>query len=136
MWMYILLIAMYAAAVKYLRFRRRDRILTVLEDNKPLSSMTVPEAHNIMMQLQELEFPFAFKKARTISLLKAGGIPTMSKLFAVTGQNNARNSGKRAVDTEILIGGVQHNSRLSSRHQTAVARMNYLHAVTARPVRS
>ncbi|KAF5687786.1 hypothetical protein FDENT_5076 [Fusarium denticulatum] len=81
-----------------------------------------------MMQLQELEFPYAFRKARTISLLKAGGIPTMSKLFAVTGQNNARNSGKRAVDTEILIREVQHNSRLSSRYQTAVARMNYLHS--------
>lgn len=52
----------------------------------------------------------------------------MSKLFAVTGQNNARNGGKRAVDTEILIREVQHNSRLSSRYQTAVARMNYLHS--------
>lgn len=70
MWMYILLFATYVAAVKYLRFRRRDHILTVLEKDRPLSSMTVPEAHNIMMQLQELEFPYAFKKARTISLLK------------------------------------------------------------------
>ncbi|KAM0226688.1 hypothetical protein ACHAP5_012339, partial [Fusarium lateritium] len=52
----------------------------------------------------------------------------MSKLFAVTGQNNARNGGKRAVDTEILIREVQHNSRLSLRYQTAVARMNYLHS--------
>ncbi|KAF5967529.1 dephospho kinase protein [Fusarium bulbicola] len=44
------------------------------------------------------------------------------------GQNNARNGGKRVVDTEILIREVQHNSRLSSRYQTAVARMNYLHS--------
>ncbi|KAF4501879.1 hypothetical protein FAGAP_1850 [Fusarium agapanthi] len=44
-----------------------------------------------MIQLQELEFPFAFIKPRTISLLK-------------------------------------HNSRLSSRYQTALARMNYLHS--------
>ncbi|KAF5246485.1 hypothetical protein FANTH_6857 [Fusarium anthophilum] len=128
MWTYILLFLMYLAAVKFLRFRRRDRILTVLGKDRPLSSMTVPEAHSIMMQLQELEFPCAFMKARTISLLKAGGIPTMSKLFAVTGQNNARNGGKRVVDTEILIREVQHNSRLSSRYQTAVARMNYLHS--------
>ncbi|CVK96607.1 uncharacterized protein FMAN_10938 [Fusarium mangiferae] len=126
--MYILLLTTYVAAVRYLRFRRRDQILAALEKDRPLSSMTVPEAHNIMMQLQELEFPYAFRKARTISLLKAGGIPTMSKLFAVTGQNNARNGGKRAVDTEILIREVQHNSRLSSRYQTAIARMNYLHS--------
>ncbi|KAF5542817.1 hypothetical protein FPHYL_11441 [Fusarium phyllophilum] len=99
-----------------------------MEKNRPLSSMSALEAHNIMMQLQELEFPHTFRNARTISLLKAGGIPTMSKLFAVTGQNNARNGGKRAVDTEILIREVQHNSRLSSRYQTAVARMYYLHS--------
>ncbi|KAF5689920.1 hypothetical protein FCIRC_1154 [Fusarium circinatum] len=128
MWTYILPFFMYLAAVKYLRFRRRDDILTILGKDRPLSSMTLPEAHSIMMQLQELEFPYAFMKARTISLLKAGGIPTMSKLFAVTGQNNARNGGKRVVDTEILIREVQHNSRLSSCYQTAVARMNYLHS--------
>ena len=51
----------------------------------------------------------------------------MSKLFAVTGQNNKRNSGKRAVDTEILLREVQSKSRDSDRYTTAVARMNYLY---------
>ncbi|EKG16658.1 hypothetical protein MPH_06112 [Macrophomina phaseolina MS6] len=90
--------------------------------------MTTQESYDIMTQLQELEFPYAMGKARTISLLKAGGIPTMSKLFAVTGQNNRRNAGKRAVDTEILLREVQSKDRGSMRYMEAVARMNYLHS--------
>ncbi|PVH81288.1 hypothetical protein DL98DRAFT_490331 [Cadophora sp. DSE1049] len=90
--------------------------------------MTTEEAHRIMTQLQELEFPYAFHKARKIALLKAGAIPSMSKLFAATGQNNKRNAGKRAVDTEILLREVQSKYRESTRYMLAVARMNYLHS--------
>lgn len=53
----------------------------------------------------------------------------MSKLFAVTGQNNRRNGGKRAVDTEILLRESQSQPRVSDRYATAVARMNYLYGV-------
>lgn len=52
----------------------------------------------------------------------------MSKLFAVTGQNNIRTAGKRAVDTEILLRESQTQPRDSKRYMDAVARMNYLHA--------
>jgi hypothetical protein len=52
----------------------------------------------------------------------------MSKLFAVTGNNNPKNAGKRAVDTEILLRETQTQPRDSDRYMTAVARMNYLHA--------
>lgn len=51
----------------------------------------------------------------------------MSKLFAVTGQNNKRNAGKRAVDTEILLREAQSKPRDSNRYMAAVARMNYLY---------
>jgi hypothetical protein len=51
----------------------------------------------------------------------------MSKLFAVTGQNNRRNAGKRAVDTEILLHEAQSQPRDSDRYAAAVARMNYLY---------
>ncbi|EXF73530.1 hypothetical protein CFIO01_02822 [Colletotrichum fioriniae PJ7] len=40
----------------------------------------------------------------------------MSKLFAVTGQNNKRNAGKRSVDTEILLREVQSKARDSDRY--------------------
>ncbi|KAH8883006.1 hypothetical protein GQ53DRAFT_664827 [Thozetella sp. PMI_491] len=89
--------------------------------------MTTHEAFDIMTQMQELEFPSSMSKARTIALLKAGGIPTMSKLFAATGQNNRKNSGKRATDTEILLREVQTKERDSDRYIKAVARMNWLH---------
>lgn len=51
----------------------------------------------------------------------------MSKLFAVTGQNNRKNSGKRATDTEILLREVQTKPRDSERYTQAVARMNWFH---------
>ena len=51
----------------------------------------------------------------------------MSKLFAVTGNNNVRNAGRRAVDTEILLRESQTQPRESERYMTAVARMNFLH---------
>lgn len=52
----------------------------------------------------------------------------MSKLFAVTGQNNIKNAGRRAVDTEILLRESQTQPRDSERYMDAIARMNYLHA--------
>ncbi|PLB48797.1 hypothetical protein P170DRAFT_358151 [Aspergillus steynii IBT 23096] len=119
----------YMALVKALRYRRMANIEAPFANHRrPLSSMTVKEANVIMAQLQEMEFPYAFAKARQMALLKAGGIPTMSKLFAVTGQNNRRNAGKRAVDTEILLRESQSQPRDSDRYASAVARMNYLHA--------
>ncbi|OLN83312.1 hypothetical protein CCHL11_03129 [Colletotrichum chlorophyti] len=121
-------LSVYLICVRTLRYRRRDEIeAPFTTGDRPLSSMTVKEAYEIITKLQELEFPFAFGKARKIALLKAGGIPSMSKLFAVTGQNNRRNAGKRAVDTEILLREVQSKPRESDRYAAAVARMNFLH---------
>ncbi|KAI4864542.1 hypothetical protein F4820DRAFT_329599 [Hypoxylon rubiginosum] len=119
----------YVLLVRLLRYRRVDSILSAFgPDKRSLSSMTTQEAFSIMQQLQQLEFPHAMSKARTVALLKAGGIPTMSKLFAVTGQNTRKNAGKRAVDTEILIREVQSNPGDSQRYVESIARMNYLHA--------
>ncbi|PYI04646.1 hypothetical protein BO78DRAFT_449296 [Aspergillus sclerotiicarbonarius CBS 121057] len=124
-----IIITTYLAIVRHLRYRRQIAITSPFtHKQRPLSSMTTQEAHSIITQLQQLEFPYAFNKARRIALLKAGGIPTMSKLFAATGQNNKRNSGKRAVDTEILLREAQAMPRESQRYMMAVARMNYLHA--------
>ncbi|KAI1390196.1 uncharacterized protein F4822DRAFT_228497 [Hypoxylon trugodes] len=119
----------YLLLVRLLRYQRADSISSEFGPGKrPLSSMTTQEAFSIMQQLQQLEFPHSMSKARTVALLKAGGIPTMSKLFAVTGQNIRKNAGKRAVDTEILIREVQSNPADSDRYMESVARMNYLHA--------
>ncbi|CAG8058078.1 unnamed protein product [Penicillium olsonii] len=119
----------YMILVRILRYKRMVHISAAfVHGGRELSSMTTDEAHEIISQLQELEFPYAFGKARKIALLKAGAIPSMSKLFAVTGQNNKKNAGKRAVDTEILLREAQSKPRDSDRYMRAVARMNYLHA--------
>ncbi|KFY43048.1 hypothetical protein V494_02122 [Pseudogymnoascus sp. VKM F-4513 (FW-928)] len=118
----------YLLLVRFLRYRRADKLKYGFgHGGRALSTMTTQEASHIMTQLQELEFPYAFGKARKIALLKAGGIPTMSKLFAATGQNNRKTAGKRSVDTEILLREVQSKDRQSIRYMQAVARMNYLH---------
>ncbi|KAK3938951.1 hypothetical protein QBC46DRAFT_155056 [Diplogelasinospora grovesii] len=125
----VLAITGYMILVRFLRYRRKASIEAPFKDGKrPLSSMTTEEAFRITTQLQELEFPYAFAKARQLALLKAGGIPTMSKLFAVTGQNTRRNAGKRSVDTEIILRETQSQPRDSERYARALARMNYLHA--------
>ncbi|KAL2810040.1 hypothetical protein BJX63DRAFT_434679 [Aspergillus granulosus] len=124
----IITLTSYVFLVRVLRYRRMAKIeASFANGQRPLSSMTVQEAHAVISQLQELEFPRAFAKARRMALLKAGGIPSMSKLFAVTGQNNRRNAGKRAVDTEILLRESQSQPRDSVRYASAVARMNYLY---------
>jgi hypothetical protein len=63
----------YIALAKLLRYRRMAKIEAPFANHRrPLSSMTVTEAHAIMAQLQELEFPYAFAKARRMALLKVG----------------------------------------------------------------
>ncbi|RYP77015.1 hypothetical protein DL769_003500 [Monosporascus sp. CRB-8-3] len=128
-YVFIVLAVAYLGLVRSLRYKRANRIASAFANGKrQLSSMTTQEAFDIVTQLQSLEFPYAMNKARSIALLKAGGIPTMSKLFAVTGQNNTKNAGKRAVDTEILLRESQTQPRDTERYMNAVARMNYFHA--------
>lgn len=50
----------------------------------------------------------------------------MSKLFAMTGQNNRLNAGKRAVDTGILLHESQSQPQDWGRYASAVARMDCL----------
>ena len=67
------LLSSYMALVRTLRYRRMEAIKApFVRGKRPLSSMTVKEAHDIIAQLQELEFPSAFGKARRIALLKVG----------------------------------------------------------------
>jgi hypothetical protein len=64
----------YLALVRWLRYKRTNRIMSPFADDKrPLSSMTAQEAFEIMTQLQSLEFPYAMNKARSVALLKVCG---------------------------------------------------------------
>ena len=65
------LLCSYVVLVRAHRYRRMEVIRGPFARGKrPLSSMTTKEAHEIIAQLQELEFPSAFAKARRIALLK------------------------------------------------------------------
>jgi hypothetical protein len=61
----------YIALVRVFRYRRMAKIQGPFTNGRrPLSSMTVKEAHEIIAQLQELVFPRGFSKARRMALLK------------------------------------------------------------------
>ncbi len=61
----------YLLLVRTFRYQRAEQISSAFGHGKRLlSSMATEEAHDIMTQLQELEFPRAFNKARKIALLK------------------------------------------------------------------
>lgn len=66
----VLAISLYMVLVRLLRYRRSDAIKSAFGRDRDFSTMTTQEAHEIISQLQRLEFPFAFNKARTIALLK------------------------------------------------------------------
>jgi hypothetical protein len=71
-WLAIVIVFIsYIALVGLLRYRRMAKIeAPFAPGKKDLSEMTVKEAHAILNQLQELEFPHAFAKARKMALLK------------------------------------------------------------------
>lgn len=52
----------------------------------------------------------------------------MAKLFLATRQLNAKNSSKRAADTEVILNEVHDREPGSEPHLLGIARMNYLHA--------
>lgn len=68
-----LAISSYLLLVRCLRNRRAEKIKAGWGDGpgeRALSSMTGEDAFKILLELQELEFPAAFHKARAVALLK------------------------------------------------------------------
>lgn len=65
------LLSLYAVVVRYFRYQRCTAIQSRFQPTRrPLSSMTVKEAHQIIRELRELEFPYSLHNAMKISLLK------------------------------------------------------------------
>ncbi|KAB8273230.1 hypothetical protein BDV30DRAFT_249088 [Aspergillus minisclerotigenes] len=123
------LIGLYVLAVQYFRFQRCDRIQSQFRRaGRPLSSMTVKEAHDIIRQLRELEFPFALRTSTRMTTLKTASVPTVTDLFVATGQRNEKNNTKRGADTEVLMNEIHDREAGSDAHVMAFARMNYIHS--------
>lgn len=67
----IALTGLYLLLVRWFRFQRCLAIQARFQlPERPLSSMTVKEAHQIVRELRELEFPYSLHTAMKISLLK------------------------------------------------------------------
>ncbi|GAB1194399.1 hypothetical protein APSETT444_003644 [Aspergillus pseudonomiae] len=90
--------------------------------------MTVKEAHDIMRQLRELEFPFALRSSTRMTTLKTASVPTVAGLFVATGQRSEKNNTKRAADTEVIMNEIHDREAGSDAHVMAFARMNYIHS--------
>ncbi|OQE05266.1 hypothetical protein PENVUL_c026G06935 [Penicillium vulpinum] len=119
----------YILAVRKYRYQRASSAETKYYQNgRPLSEMTVKEAHEVVRNLRELEFPFSMHLSMKLSLLKTGSIPTMAKLFVATRQLKDKNASKRAADTEIILNEVHDREPGSDSHLLGISRMNYLHA--------
>lgn len=73
-----LAISSYLILVRCLRYRRAEKIRAGWGDGpgkRPLSSMSGEDAFKILLELQELEFPASFHKARAVALLKVRAFP-------------------------------------------------------------
>ncbi|KAL0929655.1 uncharacterized protein CTRU02_215297 [Colletotrichum truncatum] len=125
-----------------LRFRRINNLQKRLgyTDRASLARMTNNDAHVIIRNMIEFEFPKFYTLALQFGLFKTYGISTISKLIVAT-KNLAdpHNSPKRYEDTTILFGEAQRllidqllrfslNPPTSDRALKAIARMNYLHS--------
>lgn len=64
-----LCVTLYIITVGRCRYQRCKAIQSRFKD-RPLSSMTVAEAHQIVRELRELEFPYSMHNAMKLSLLK------------------------------------------------------------------
>lgn len=68
----VVAVTFYVLLVRGLRYVRMAKIQRPFaQDGRPLASMTVSESHKINEELQQLEFPRAFAKARRMAQLKA-----------------------------------------------------------------
>lgn len=74
-------LGIYILLVRYFRFQRRDKIQARFKQTgRPLSSMTVKEAHQIIREMRELEFPYTLHNAMKLSLLKVNTHPYLPRI--------------------------------------------------------
>lgn len=81
------LLALYIYLVRTRRFTRRDAITARFNEKHPPSTMTVGEAHQIVRELRELEFPYSMHNAMKLSLLKVSPLPPAFHLQIPQGSN-------------------------------------------------
>lgn len=121
----------YASLCRLLRFRRLKQMHRKYgfgAPDKPFSSMTNEQAHEILLEISEAEFPTEFERGLQLALLRTYGVPSISKLLNQTAQlSTTENVGKRYADTATMIIEIYSNSPTDKRGNEVFARLNYLH---------
>ncbi|KAF2266944.1 hypothetical protein CC78DRAFT_513155 [Lojkania enalia] len=127
--------SLYILLCRTLRFRRRDKKHAEYpyKTREDLAKMTTQHAQEIIKYLYNLEFPLMVEKALQFALFKTYGIPTISRLLCETKQlSTPEHAPRRYADTVILIREFLGKPPSSTRANSAIARMNYLHSVYQR----
>ncbi|KAJ4386929.1 hypothetical protein N0V85_007911, partial [Neurospora sp. IMI 360204] len=130
-----ILIPSYLLLIRHLRFQRLHSYRTRFPqyfspDGSPanLSKMTLQDAHQILVNISQREFPYLYQRSLFFALFKTYAIPSISSLLLATGQlSSHKTASKRATDTEILIMEIVINPPWEKRGLEALARMNWLH---------
>ncbi|KAK1585226.1 uncharacterized protein LY79DRAFT_273977 [Colletotrichum navitas] len=127
----VALIAGWIALCAFLRFRRITNLRSQMgfTDRRSLARMTNDQAHLILKNIIDLEFPKMYILSLQFAIFKTYGFESMSRLIVAT-KNLAdpANAKKRYEDTTILFGEFSLNPPTSDRALKAISRMNYLHS--------
>ncbi|GAM41548.1 hypothetical protein TCE0_042r14749 [Talaromyces pinophilus] len=125
-----LTLAAYVLLVRSLRYRRIRQLEAHYNyrTRASMAKMTDHEAWEIQRAMAQYEFPFSIEKSLQFALFRTYGIPTISTTLIKTKQfSNNLYSGKRYVDTCILIGEFIVHSPATVRSRIGLARTKYLH---------
>ncbi|KAJ0167098.1 hypothetical protein CTA2_4449 [Colletotrichum tanaceti] len=127
----VALVAGWVVLCTSLRFRRIINFQKKMgfTDRSSLASMTNSQAHLIIKNLVEFEFPKMYILSLQFAIFKTYGFEYVSRLIVAT-KNLAdpANAQKRYEDTTILFGEFSLNPPTSERALKAISRMNYLHS--------
>ncbi|KAK1987505.1 hypothetical protein LZ30DRAFT_163945 [Colletotrichum cereale] len=127
----VALITGWIVLCAFLRFRRIVDLQKKMgfTDRGSLARMTNDQAHLILKNIIEFEFPKMYILSLQFAIFKTYGFESMSRLIVAT-KNLAdpANAQKRYEDTTILFGEFSLNPPTSDRALKAISRMNYLHS--------
>ena len=127
----IIATTIYLLLIHHLRHHRSTTIPQThnLPTRASLSTMTADQAHFILKDLVELEFPKTMGLSLVFALFRTYAIPSISSLLIATGElSRPETASKRTADLGMLVLEFCLNAPSSERAMEAVARMNFLHS--------
>lgn len=116
---------------------RQRRYAQKFASQEALLRMSNNDAHPIIKDLQQIDFPWAFEVSLAASLFYPFGIPSISKVLAKTGQfKDVHVASKRTADTACFVVDMSQYPPESERACAAISRMNYIHGQYQKSVKN